>query len=256
MLSYLQSLAVVLVSVALVLGLTAILNRRLEEQLRERSNLVNGSQLMILGTIYAVLLGFMLSDAWITYQRTDDDVRSEAAAALTIYRSSSLLPSSCALSMKNAAVEYVRTAITVEWPSMEAHQADFRGSSTVARMWVIVDRCSEDKTWSEIARENIIRSLETLEACREARLEDYSGHLPPLLWGVLLFGAIIVVTASSLLGNESRYIHIVHVVSLTVLITASLLAISDLDRPFDGATRVDSTAFRAVEANISQYPGS
>ena len=92
MLSYLQSLAVVLVSVAVVLGLTAILNRHMEERIRERSNLVNGSQLLILGTIYAVLLGFMLSDAWITYQRTDEDVRSEAAAALTIYRSSSLPP--------------------------------------------------------------------------------------------------------------------------------------------------------------------
>ena len=256
MLSYLQSLAVVLVSVALVLGFTAILNRRMEERIRERSNLVNGSQLLILGTIYAVLLGFMLSDAWITYQRTDEDVRSEAAAALTIYRSSSLLPSSCALPMKNAAMEYVQTAITVEWPSMEEHMADFQGSSTVAKMWTIVDRCSEDKDWSETARANIIRSLETLQACREARMEDYSGHLPPLLWGVLLFGAIIVITASSLLGNESKSIHTVHVVSLTVLITASLLAISDLDRPFDGGTRVDSTAFRAVEANISEHPGS
>jgi HAMP domain-containing protein len=256
MLSYLQSLAVVLVSVALALGLTLILNRRLEEPLRERSNLVNGSQLMILGTVYAVLLGFMLSDAWITYQRTHDDVRSEAAATLTIYRSSSLLPSSCAVPMKNAAVEYVKTAITVEWPSMEEHQADFQGSATLARMWTIVDHCSEDETWSETARANIIRSLETLQACREARMEDYSGHLPPLLWGVLLFGAIIVVTASCLLGNESKYIHILHVVSLTVLITVSLLAISDLDRPFDGGTRVDATAFRAVEANINQHQGS
>ena len=256
MLSYLQSLTIVLVSVALVLGITVILNRRLDEPLRERSNLVNGSQLMILGTVYAVLLGFMLSDAWITYQKTDDDVRNEAAAALTIYRSSSLLPSSCALPMKNAAVEYVKTAITVEWPSMEEHQADFRGSSTLASMWAIADRCSESKDSSETARANVIRALETLQACREARMEDYSGHLPPLLWSVLLFGAFIVVTASSLLGNESRYIHRLHVVSLTVLISTSLLAISDLDRPFDGATRVDSTAFRAVEANISQHPGS
>src|SRR5215472_5853838 len=255
MLSYLQSLTIVLVSVALVLGLTTLWNRRLEEQLRERSNLVNGSQLMILGTIYAVLLGFMLSDAWITYQRSNDDVRSEAAAALTIYRSSSLLPAACAQSMKNAASDYVKTAITVEWPSMERHHADFQGSSIVAKMWTIVDRCSENGNWSETARENIISSMETLQACREARMEDYGGRLPPLLWSVLLFGAVVVVAASSLLGNESKSIHTLHVVSLTVLISVSLLAISDLDRPFDGATRVDSTAFRAVEANISQQSG-
>lgn len=254
--SYLQSLAVVLVSVTLALGLMVILNRRLEEPARERSNLVNGSQLLILGTVYAVLLGFMLSDAWITYQKTDDDVRSEAAAALTIYRSSSLLPSSCAVPLKNAALEYIRTVIAVEWPSMEEHKGDFRGSSTMAGMWLLVDRCNESGNSSETARESIVRSLETLQACREARMEDYNGHLPPLLWSVLLFGAMIVVAASCLLGNESRYVHALHVVSLTVLISGSLLAISDLDRPFDGGTRVDSTAFQAVEANISQHPGS
>lgn len=139
---------------------------------------------------------------------------------------------------------------------MQRHQADFRGSSIVAEMWQTIDRCSEDGKWSETARENIISSMETLQACREARMEDYSGRLPPLLWSVLLFGAIVVVTASSLLGNESRRIHILHVVSLTVIISVSLLAISDLDRPFDGATRVDSTAFRAVAANIGQQTGN
>ena len=139
---------------------------------------------------------------------------------------------------------------------MERHHADFQGSSILAKMWTIVDHCSENGNWSEAARENIISSMETLQACREARMEDYTGHLPPLLWSVLLFGAVVVVAASSLLGNESKQIHMLHVVSLTVIISVSLLAISDLDRPFDGATRVDSTAFRAVEANISQQPGT
>jgi hypothetical protein len=212
--------------------------------------------MIILGTIYAVLLGFMLSDAWIAYQRAGDDVRSEAAAALTIFRSSSLLPPPCALPLQNAAEEYVKTVITVEWPSMAGDHADFRGASTVAKMWSIMDSCNRDGGWPETARVNIIGALTTLQAGREARIEDYSGHLPLMMWCVLLFGATAVVTASALLGNESKYIHALHVVSLTVLISVSLLTISDLDRPFDGGTRVDSDAFRSVLAAIERPSGS
>ena len=256
MLSYLQSLAIVLVSVGVALTLTAVLSRWVNDSLRERSNLVNSSQMMMLGTIYGVLLGFMLSDAWIAYQRAGDDVRSEAAAALTIYRNSSLLPSSCALPLQNAAEDYVKTVITVEWPSMTGHQADFRGSSIVAGMWSIVDSCSKDGSSSEAARENVVGALETLQAGREARIEDYSGHLPLMMWCVLLFGATAVITASTLLGNENKYVHALHVASLTVLISVSLLTISDLDRPFDGGTRVDSTAFSTVLEAIERPSGS
>lgn len=256
MLSYLQSLAIVLVSVGVTLGLMVVMNRRMDESLRERSNLVNSSQLIMLGTIYGVLLGFMLSDAWIAYQRAGDDVRSEAAAALTIYRSSSLLPSSCALPLQNAAEEYVNTVVAIEWPSMAEHRPDFRGTPTVARMWSIVDSCSRDGDSPETARENIVSALETLQTCREARMEDYSGHLPLMMWCVLLFGATAVVTGSTLLGNENKYIHGLHVVSLTVLISVSLLTISDLDRPFDGGTRVDSTAFGTVAGAMERQSGS
>jgi hypothetical protein len=255
MLSYLQSMAVVLLSVALVLGLTTFLNRELEDQVRKRANSVNGWQLSILGSIYAVLLGFMLSDAWLAYQKANDDVRREAAAALTIYRTSALLPDSCVLPLQTAAREYVRTVVDVEWPAMERHRADFGGTSTIARMWTIVNRCSEDGHCSESARKSIIESLEALQTCHESRMEDYAGHLPLIMWSVLLFGAVIVITASTLLGNESKRIHSLHVVSLTILISVSLLAIWDLDRPFDGATRVDATAFRVVATDINLQSG-
>ncbi|HEY1579828.1 MAG TPA: hypothetical protein VGF82_22410, partial [Terracidiphilus sp.] len=192
---------------------------------------------------------------WLAYQKANDDLRSEAAAALTIYRSSALLPADCARPLRSAIRVYVRTIVDVEWPMMEIHHATFGQTHAIARMWEIINRCSADGRCSESARENIIRSLEAPQTCHEARVEDYSGHLPLMMWSILLFGATIVITASSLLGNESKSIHGLHVVSLTILIAVSLLAIWDLDQPFDGATRVDATALRVVANDIGQQSG-
>src|ERR1700712_6005399 len=97
MLSYFESLGVVLFSAAAALCVMTYMNHKMDDGVRQRANSVNGWQLSILGSIYAVSLGFMLSDAWLAYQTANADVRNEAAAALTIYRTSQILPAGCAI---------------------------------------------------------------------------------------------------------------------------------------------------------------
>jgi hypothetical protein len=250
MLSYLQNLYVVLFSVMVALCVLYVLNRTLEDTARKRANSVNGWQLSILASIYAVALGFMLSDAWIAFQTANADARNEAAAALTIYRVSNLLPETCARPLQATVQSYVQTVDAVEWPTMDTHKADFQAAPLVRTMWEIVNRCDAHADVS--ARGRVVDALEALQSRRDARVQDYDGHLPPMMWVVLLFGAGIVVIASCLLGNEKKSIHCFHVISLTVLITVMLLAVSDLDRPFEGATRVSSQAFRAALTEMGQ----
>jgi Protein of unknown function (DUF4239) len=255
MLSYLQSAMIVLICVAVVLFITHHLNRRLEEDSRKRANGVNGWQLSILGAIYSVALGFMLSDAWLAYQTASVDVREEAAAVSSIYREAALLPAPCAEPLQNAALGYVQAVVNVEWPSMDGRKQDWRGAPLLQQMWRLANTCGTHQV-DGYDRDQIIRALETLQARRDSRIEDYNGHLPLMMWVVLLFGAVIVIAASCLLGNEKQSIHCFHVISLTVLITVTLLAISDLDRPFDGATRIDPGAFRLVMDNMNHQPAA
>jgi hypothetical protein len=253
MLSYLQSLWVILVSVGASLRVLHLMSRTLEEAARKRANSVNGWQLTILASIYPVALGFMLSDAWVAFQTASADARNEAAAALTIYRVSNLLPVECAVPLQVVVRSYVQTVNAVEWPTMDIHKADFQGSPLVRAMWDAVNHCDAHADVS--ARGRVVDALEALQNRRDSRIEDYDGHLPASMWFFLLFGAGIVITSSCLLGNEKKGIHCFHVVSLTILITVMLLTISDLDRPFEGATRVSPQAFRAAIMEIGQPQG-
>jgi hypothetical protein len=250
MLSYVESLTVVFLCVTVALSLMRFLDRRLEDTVRKRANGVNGWQLSILGSIYAVVLGFMLSDAWLAYQTASDDVRNEAAAALGIYRTAAFMPTECKSLIQRSAETYVKTVLDVEWPAMEQHHADAQGAPVVRAMWNTVENCNAPG--AEKARESVIRALELLQARRDSRIEDASGHLPLIMWGVLIFGGVIVVASSCLLGNEKQATHYFHVVSLTVLISVTLLAIADLDRPFDGATRINPGAFHNTQVEITE----
>jgi hypothetical protein len=248
MLTYVQSIGIVLLSVLCALGVLWLLNRRLEDTTRKRANGVNGWQLSILGTLYAVALGFMLSDAWLAYQTAEMDVQAEAAAARMIHRTAGLMPAACAQQLQQQVQNYVVTVIQKEWPAMEMRRNDDSAQPIVAAMWTTLGTCEEHESLT--AHESIIQALSTLQSHRDARVQDFNGHLPAIMWTVLLFGGVIVIAASCLLGNEKQWIHCFHVVSLTVLVILTLLAISDLDRPFDGITRVDSAAFRGVERNF------
>jgi Protein of unknown function (DUF4239) len=250
MLSYIENVVIVALCVSVVLGLAYYLNRRMEDDVRKRANGVNGWQLSILGSIYAVVLGFMLSDAWLAYQTATDDARNEAAAVLAIYRSSALMPPECAVPLRNTTETYVNTVLNEEWPAMEQHRPGDQASPVVRTLWSIVDRC--DSRVTESARESVIHALDTLQAKRNARLEDFTGHLPLILWSLLLFGGAIVTASSCLLANEKQSVHYFHVVSLTMLISVTLLAISDLDRPFDGGTRIAPIAFRNTQTEMNQ----
>jgi hypothetical protein len=250
MLPFLENLAVVLLSVGVVLCVACYLNRKLEASARRRANGVNGWQLSIIGSIYAVVLGFMLSDAWLAYQTAIGDVRNEAVAALIVYRTSALLPPACEVELQNATQTYIQTVIDVEWPAMERHSGAYPGGTVVDTMWNIANHCNARNM--EPAHESVFRALESLQTSRDSRIEDANGHLPVIMWNVLIFGAVIVIGSSCLLGNEKHSVHCFHVASLTILIAVTLLAVLDLDRPFDGATRIAPVAFHVVQRDISR----
>ena len=92
MYSYLQS------SLLVVLGLCGsgfivwILNRIWPTRHRKQYNDVIGWQFGVLGTTYAVVLGFMLSSVWANYLVASADVAGEANADLGVFRSAENLP--------------------------------------------------------------------------------------------------------------------------------------------------------------------
>ncbi|WP_047487110.1 DUF4239 domain-containing protein [Terriglobus sp. TAA 43] len=248
MLTYTQSLAIVLLSITFALALLYLLDCKLEEGTRKRANSVNGWQLSILGTVYAVSLGFMLSDAWLAYQAAVADVRAEASAVLLINRSAQLMPEACSQPLQQQSRAYLDAVIGTEWTAMQAHHANASGETVLRQMWNTLGSCAGHEATT--GRGNVITALSSLQIRRDARMQDFQGHLPFMMWNVLIFGGVIVVISSCLLCNERKSIHFFHVISLTVLITVSLLAISDLDRPFEGATHVDVGAFRAVQNDL------
>ena len=251
MLSYLQSGLVIFVGlVATVLAALGI-NRFWGASARKQYNDVMGWQFGVLGTTYAVILGFMLSSVWNSYMLASDDVSQEATAALGVFRSAENLPKPYSDELRRIAIQYAGVVTDHEWPAMAQDKQIPDGDTVIASMWTLSLAMLKDLPAQSEAAVGVRSAIRTLQDKREVRREQYASELPPIMWAVLIGGAILVVISSCLSGNQNVFLHYFHVLSISALILLMLSAVADIARPFGGGTALDPAAFREAYTRMS-----
>lgn len=251
MLSYLQSASIVLAGLLLTGFCIWIVNRFWRSEQRKHYNDVIGWQFSVLGTIYAVTIAFVLSSVWGNYINTSAEVSEEASANLGVFRSAENLPKPYSDELRAVAIRYARIVIDSEWPTMARGGQPTEGGRAIADMWVVSTDMIKAQPARSTASESVRTAIRLLQDHRERRREQYRGRLPPIMWAILIGGAVLVVGTSCLSGNERLLLHCFHVLSISFLILLMLTAVADIARPFEGGTSLDPVAFREAYTRMS-----
>ncbi len=90
---------------------------------------------------------------------------------------------------------------------------------------------------------------------RRVRQLQSGFKLPVILWFVLIFGGVVTVANSCLIGMEDARLHVLFIVSLTCLVALVLVAIAEIDRPFHGTVRVAPESFETALATFDRSVG-
>jgi len=130
-----QNVLTVAVAVAAAMLFQAGLNRIWPSQERRSHNELIGWQLTILGTTYAVILGFMLYAVWTALREADLNTDFEANAVVDIYRLAAGLPEPQRTRLQTLARSYADTVIAREWPQMAAGVVPEQTGPVNSEMW-------------------------------------------------------------------------------------------------------------------------
>ena len=205
------------------------LNERFSSQLSEHS-----SAFEFLGIAFAILLGFVVLQAYDSYNDAKRGGELEAQAVLELTRTASAFtPEEHAL-LEGTLFCYGRAVIEQGWPAMREGE-----DSPVVTEW--------GSRFREVAFEVRVRSLVDEAAFRQL-LEEQDGRIegrrmrlaeavrvtPPPLWFVLILGALLTV-GWIVLGADRRGSFVVQVGavgSVAAMATATLLLVWFLDHPF------------------------
>jgi hypothetical protein len=251
MLTTTQDVVLVILIVVFSLVFMLVLDRLWPREKRRVHNDVIGWQLSVLGTTYAVMVGFMLYTVWTNFGVADLNVDSEANALANIYRLSDGLPEPQREDIRKTAVAYGHAVIEKDWPAMAAGDNSILESNKIdQQMWQILMTVTTPTAGEAVAKDHALFELSTMTACRRIRRLQSTSRIPTVLWCVLLIGGLVTIISSCMFGAENRPLHALQVLAFSLLLALVLVAIADIDRPFQGSVHVSDTAFRRALQNM------
>jgi hypothetical protein len=210
---------------------------------REGHNDVLVPLFLTAGTLYAVLLAFLVIAVWETYGAAKDNAAEEASTLATMYRQTNGMPPDERAKMRGLLREYTEAVVKEEWPIQAATGgASPKARQAVADIYSTFYTMKPSESSSSISVE-FLHTFSTVAADRNRRTLQAAEALPPVLWFAILFGAAIIGGMSFMLFMEVFWPHAVMSGLMTVLIGTLLLITFALDRPFAGPMPLDSGAF-------------
>jgi hypothetical protein len=252
MLTGTEDVVVVLLIVLCSLLFKAVVDRLWTREHRRAHNDLIGWQLSIIGTTYAVILGFMLYTVWTDFQAASANADAEANSVMNIYRLAEGLPAPQRDELKQMARAYVDAVINQDWPAMARGEVSMAASHPVSmKMWQILMSVKGASPTEITAEDHALYELSAMSEHRRIRQLQNAERLPAVLWFVLILGAALTMMSSCMFGAESSLLHSLQVFAFSLLIALALVAIGDIDRPYQGSVSVANTAFRRAETSMN-----
>jgi hypothetical protein len=209
-----------------------------------------GWQLSVLGTTYAVILGFMLYAVWTALGEADLNVDQEASALVDAHHLAKGLPEPQRTQLQTLARSYADAAITRDWPQMTRGEVPEGTEAVDAEMWDTVMSVRAASATEITAQQNALSELSSLDQHRLTRIRQSTTSLPRVLWWVLLIGGALAIISACMFGAKSTKLQVLQVISFSLLVSLALVATADIHRPFHGLVHVRNDAFVRAQQSM------
>jgi hypothetical protein len=236
----------IVITVALSLLGLWLVRRYAPQDVLRASNDVVGNYLQTLGTVYAVLLAFVVYVVWGEFNDARLHVEREAQELVDLYRTAKGFPEAARLHLQDHLRRYCDQVITLEWRAMAKND-----EAAIERIGEILDEAWEGLKSFEPERhchgslfDEALSSFNELCDLRITRLTSARLRIPFAMRLLLYFGAIIVIGSMWLFYLESFAVHAILTGAMAGALSHVLYLVKDLDDCFDGDWRVSRQPFR------------
>jgi hypothetical protein len=250
-----DDIRIIIISLLMASVFLFLLNHFWPSVHRRPHNDVIGWQLAIIGTIYAVVIGFMIFAVWGNFQAADMNVDNEASALLNLFQDADGLPAQQRDQIQSLCKHYAQVLVEKEWPLMNIGKPVSAGHPYLQQMWAVLMQTPATDAGEQIHLSHALDQLSALGQCRHIREMQNVSSLPQILWDVLIVCGVITVLAACFIGSEDTRLHFMLVLALTATVSLVLVSIADIDDPFQGTVHIRSQAFKeALETMNSHTP--
>ncbi len=120
------------------------------------------------------------------------------------------------------------------------------------QMWQVLTSTKGASPTEITAEDHALYELSAMAGYRRIRLVQSASRLPVVLWFVLLIGGAVTVASTCMFGASNGILHVIQVSAFALLISLVLVAIADINRPYQGSVHVGDLAFRRAQMEMKE----
>jgi hypothetical protein len=238
------ALIATLVSVAAGLAMLLLFRRCFPARRFARSNEAVSTFSQVVGTVYAVIMAFMLYTVWTGYQTAAANADREAQSMVNLYQLAGQLPEPDRTLIRKVASAYVHLVVNDEWNRMPTGHMSRVAYALLNHLWSSSTAVEAATVSDRVLFDHVLTELSNLSEARRQRLLTLRRRLASILWVVLVVGGILTVSSLCLFNAERVGLLGFKVAGTSALIGLMLFAIYQLDAPFGGDIRVPPDSFQ------------
>jgi hypothetical protein len=204
----------------------------------------------VLGTIYAILLAFVIAEIWENYSEAVASIQGETDALMGIMYILGAFPSEEIRGIRSLALTYAQKVID-EWEALGGVAREkispmglsYDAAITLVHAIQAIQPANDRET--AVFEQAMVRVNTWLDA-RRARLQSAKGGNAAPVWPLLIIGALVLFAFHGLFDARSIEVWVVVLLGLSAVVGLSFYLIFSLDSPFTGSLSAHVGPFQWV----------
>jgi hypothetical protein len=207
-----------------------VVNRFVKTEVLEKSHTAGEAMMGVVGTLFSVLLGFMIASAMTKYQDAQMYGQLEASNVASVFRVARGLSDIDRPRIRKLCRAYVDDVINTEWPLMQKHQKINHGWVTYQELWeAVVAAVPEDDRLASTA-------------------------MPRALWIVVGIGALITVAFTYVFASQFNHVQGAMTTLVAAALALNMWLLAAYSDPYSGELRISPSMFELVRDSVFTAP--
>jgi hypothetical protein len=225
-----------------------IVDRTVSLETRKEHNQVMGYASATCGLVYVVLLAFIASTVWVSYDRADASANNEASIVGDLLQDSGVLSKDFEAKALVILRDYTKQVVTEEWPKMaKGEPTGPEGWGLIRKFYTELSEVTETQPVKVAIVQEMISRVNRLYDIRRERLRTaQAGSLNNAVWAVVLLGGLFTLSFCWFFGFDKRWMHTMSNALIAITLGLVILLIVVFNCPFRGKMQISSTYFERM----------
>lgn len=197
----------------------------------------------VVGMMFAMLLGFMISNSMQRFETARSTVQQEAASLANIFNYAGAFQETEKKELRKLCIRYAEQIINEEWPLLSRRHISVPTIRTYRTIW---EECTNYKPVTQKesnVHQAALASLVSMSDARRLRIEALHNGLPAALWWVLIIGGMATIVFTYFFGAPNARLQVIMTSMVTLVISLNIYLLYTFDDPFEGDVMIRPTAF-------------